>query len=936
MEEEKNKDKEEAIIKGNESALSKHILAYEAHNSAFVPIADIMPGANNLPQAVLHGRRASTPIANDTASPLMRLVDLTDEAQKASKYCEGLREAVLNMALPEEERNRIFFENVQIPHFANLDNDQQKVAVAALCVSLNKVFKRPFSRNGLSAQNFRVCCGYQKEGCQFNMFINQSGKIELKKPHTCAEVNKPTSEAMRDAREFKMSIPTKVYAELVEKAKTYNKQYTKKPSQRRADLRNDLILLMKAEGKEILHNYPIPDQVLTQILELAEKAEGKGASTSPSESLQRLIKSLEAEKTPYTIMRDEEESIVTSSSSKRITSGIFWNVHTVKPEEILLLMSDVTFNLMDASSGFNKSSSYCVVTPGHSMTMITCGVILREDKRTFIKELQHLIENVDPTLPDREVIIIVDHDRGKLAAIIELLPLAVIFLCLWHKEENWETHIGAALRSAATALGGKKLTTVELKANLKRENLPQTGNLTILQERWDKHLKSKAVLSAIDDVNASGAAQLVKVTDDNNAARKQEEQEEVDVAGLASLTSLSTISAALLKDGEEIVQPVPSKESEEEARKESEEEPKSLEMKQVEQLEQVEQVDESIQGKKKAIVLPKLDEAQQEMLAEAKKSWNKHTTRPIWKFLQSAHSEADANGKISVLIHYLKGSGSNVGDNVLYYLNNEVRRTIPYWARYARAWKMTYFLVATSLQENVHATLKVMPFSLFDNKILTLRKKSELKTRIPLEDLPQYVRDKMEKRTIASDLRNIKASEKGVLEEAMGKEVMKSFILFKPEIKKLISEAHHKSLSFQCNSCSIEEAKQACEMLKKKDVSLSASANRMKILLEEYAEVCCFKFATINSSNALSHIAVIDQVSGSCACSCAAFAEYGLALVDPHILLLFTSRKIAVNAYLMSHPIHLFEEYRCISKEVCLILFCFIFQRKLIFAEKNK
>jgi hypothetical protein len=177
----------------------------------------------------------------------------------------------------------------------------------------------------------------------------------------------------------------------------------------------------------------------------------------------------------------------------------------------------------------------------------------------------------------------------------------------------------------------------------------------------------------------------------------------------------------------------------------------------------------------------------------------------------------------------------------------------------------------------------------------------------------------MEKRAISSDLRNIKASEKGVLEEAMGKEVMNSFTLFKPEIKKLISEAYHKSRGFQCDDCSIEEAKEACEKLKNKDVSLSASANRMKILLEEYANVLCFKFANINSSNALPHVAVVDQLSGSCACSCAAFAEYGLALADPHILLLFTSRKIAVNAFLMSHPIHFVEEYRRISKEVCCL-----------------
>lgn len=127
-----------------------------------------------------------------------------------------------------------------------------------------------------------------------------------------------------------------------------------------------------------------------------------------------------------------------------------------------------------------------MVTPSRDVKILTSTILLHEDEATFEKELQFLIDKKDPTMVDRrDLAIIVDGDKGKIAAIRKLLPYARIFLCLWHKNENWDKNMALAVKSAQkqNSDGYEKMNIKELSVECKKRGLKFSGAKSTLIER---------------------------------------------------------------------------------------------------------------------------------------------------------------------------------------------------------------------------------------------------------------------------------------------------------------------------------------------------------------------------------------------------------------------------------------------------------------------
>jgi len=131
-------------------------------------------------------------------------------------------------------------------------------------------------------------------------------------------------------------------------------------------------------------------------------------------------------------------------------SAIHIHLKAIAPPTNITLYSvftaDVTHSLVDGRSGFKKISFISTITPGHDEYVMIASLIQHEDEATFLNELKFLLE-LDPTLKNREVIFLVDGDRGRINAILNLLP--------WHKQENVKTHFNPVLNSLNKNTGMK-------------------------------------------------------------------------------------------------------------------------------------------------------------------------------------------------------------------------------------------------------------------------------------------------------------------------------------------------------------------------------------------------------------------------------------------------------------------------------------------------
>jgi len=111
-----------------------------------------------------------------------------------------------------------------------------------------------------------------------------------------------------------------------------------------------------------------------------------------------------------------------------------------------VLTGDVTFGIIPPSSGFEKSSYWTALTPDHKAHILTTTVLKHEDSRTFVHEIEFLLE-MFPEIEFMAIVVILDGDSAKFLAVRTKLKLAVIILCLYHSSENFKKRFGAAGKS---------------------------------------------------------------------------------------------------------------------------------------------------------------------------------------------------------------------------------------------------------------------------------------------------------------------------------------------------------------------------------------------------------------------------------------------------------------------------------------------------------
>jgi len=153
---------------------------------------------------------------------------------------------------------------------------------------------------------------------------------------------------------------------------------------------------------------------------------------------------------------------------------------------------------------------------------VVSSLILQEEELTFISELQFLLQ-LDPSLSEREIIFLVDGDRGRINAIIRMLPKALFYLCLWHKQENIKTHFNPVLNS----LNNKsKMKTAEIKDKLKELKI----NFKSGDKRGDliQLLKNAKAAGLVEEVTSSGIEEPVSTAHNEVEHKLDLDGEEVD------------------------------------------------------------------------------------------------------------------------------------------------------------------------------------------------------------------------------------------------------------------------------------------------------------------------------------------------------------------------------------------------------------------------
>lgn len=79
---------------------------------------------------------------------------------------------------------------------------------------------------------------------------------------------------------------------------------------------------------------------------------------------------------------------------------------------------------------FSKLSVVCAVTPSGTAEFMSATVLANETAEVFTRELQYFVDNVDPTLADREIVVLTDEDYGRIAAIKKVMVLILRLLLL--------------------------------------------------------------------------------------------------------------------------------------------------------------------------------------------------------------------------------------------------------------------------------------------------------------------------------------------------------------------------------------------------------------------------------------------------------------------------------------------------------------------------
>ena len=293
-------------------------------------------------------------------------------------------------------------------------------------------------------------------------------------------------------------------------------------------------ILIALKEKRLIQNDPeCPGNYLDRIVRRA-KTKFYGGLDTPEACLRELTDHVvPLMNLVYTVQKETVEGVdfVTSISihDPKIRNVEYDNVGS--PLEFVFT-ADVTFNITDPDHGFNKLSIISLINRGRLITPLVYSAIQNEDYATFAAELEFFLEAVDPTLKFRAVVFIVDGDRGRIKAIRKFLPRARIFMCIWHKGVNFESHFGnLTLRAVEDAdqvepSEYEKLTCTVLRAKLAGEKydakpifgkpLSKLNRSELLQALSEQHKDEEPGAPPTSEPNNQEETQIREQTNINN------------------------------------------------------------------------------------------------------------------------------------------------------------------------------------------------------------------------------------------------------------------------------------------------------------------------------------------------------------------------------------------------------------------------------------
>ncbi len=189
-------------------------------------------------------------------------------------------------------------------------------------------------------------------------------------------------------------------------------------------------------------NIPVPPKATLRAI-----LKGAGAAMYGDErnSVTRVVEDLVADGTPHAVLYDPV--------FRSVVTAVVWRVAT--PSEmplstpISVAAHDVTFGVIDPSSGFDKTSLICSSSPGGESTILTGAMIVHEDTATF----EFIVRFACETFPSlHNAIWFTDEDAGFIRALLTVVPEADqnLFVCAWHKAKNVQKRRALYKKSASS------------------------------------------------------------------------------------------------------------------------------------------------------------------------------------------------------------------------------------------------------------------------------------------------------------------------------------------------------------------------------------------------------------------------------------------------------------------------------------------------------
>jgi hypothetical protein len=719
--------------------------------------------------------------ASSTLSGLLKMLDLNENQQYPVLYTGFFpKEQVSKLSDPEREilLSRIItvLRFVDFRRFKKGTKYKTKTSIYT-CIS------GACSRSGkptLSKAVMRNQIESQRCGCNAKVVIFADGMIEFNLNHH--EGCKPDiviDSISEDPRLFIASFAVQhpgLKAELIKSAHDLIRgDWSLKP-------RN-----VRRQVRERLRERGYADVPASFVRSIFDKAKCEALDGVPiHESMQSLLDQVSAKGLKHKKKRDDDNKL----------TALHIHIPEIAPpedQEYAVLVADVTHNIVDARSGFNKTSFITAISPKRSAYVVVTSLILKEDEATFMNELHFLLE-LDPSLKDREIVFLVDGDRGRIAAIRSLLPKARVFLCMWHKLENIKDHFGPVLRAQATPEQSVK----DLKAELKRLSIPLNG------------AKLKSQLLALLKNNSS-----------------------------------STISTS---QNQEDIGPK-EEDDEDEAASDVENDPDKLH------------------------IPPEVIENSDIDTFPDIKRFDQFSCLRVFKYLRSGKNHEDCEARLNHCAEVLP--------QLREYIDGELRSTMIYWADWARVWGLTFGLVASTIQENVHWSLK-----------------SRLEGAcIPPHQLITFLTSVLCERQVKIDL-NRKSNKKiQALKRDLSRFGFESVVT---SVETYATIEGQDLILAEFDAAQGYDVKEVVDLSSLPSDRRGASALRFSMLLEVSEEGRLFEVKNrAHGGVDLVHIAA----NGTLACTCG--DVHSLGAPDRHVFAVYRTGKMLFNPFLHLHPIYL-------------------------------